>query len=126
MGFWDEFSSCMNGSGLPTPSEAVDSAGEALEFLEKLHHAAEAAGGLEITLGALEAAGFTGLAGSVAETAGAVAVSFYAGACAGCIVGAAGATIWDALAVVDVGPQVRAEVEVAANDAGLIPDQAQA
>ena len=126
MGFWDEFGSCMHGSGLPTPAEAVDSAGDALEFLEDVHHAAEAAGGLEVTLGALEAAGFAGFAGELAVDAAAVTVSFYAGACAGCIVGATGSAIWDVLAQVDVEPDLRAQIEVAANDAGITSDQATA
>lgn len=124
MGFWDDFANCMHGSGLPTPAEVVDSAGEALEFLEELHHAAEAAGGMEVTLGALEAAGFAGFAGELAIDAAAVTVSFYAGACAGCIAGATGSLIWDALAQADVDPQVRAEIELAANNAGITPDQA--
>jgi hypothetical protein len=124
MGFWDEFSSCMHGSGLPTPAEVRDSAGEALEFLEELHHAAEVAGGVDVSLGALEAAGFAGFGGELAVDAAATTVSFYAGACAGCVVGATGSAIADWLAQLDVGPDVRSEIVTAANDAGITLDQA--
>ncbi|MCK9897897.1 hypothetical protein [Frankia sp. AgB32] len=125
MTFWAEFESCMHGSGLPTPAEALNTAGEVIEFLDKVNHAAAAAGGMEVTLGALEGAGFTGFGGLAADVA-AVTVSFYAGACAGCLVGAGGSTIWDSLAQVSPSPDVRDLIVTAANEAGLASDRANA
>jgi hypothetical protein len=120
----------MHGSFLPTPAEiaktATENAGEVVEFLEELHHAAEAAGGLEVTLGALEAAGALGL-GSLAEEAAAVTVSAYLGACTGCLIAASGSSIWDWLSEVNPSPEVRAEIVAAADNAGLTaPDEAKA
>jgi len=118
MSFENEFNSCMHASFLPTPAEVVDTAGEVVEFLEHIHTAAEAAGGMEITLGALEAAGFAGL-GAVAADAAAVTVAAYSGAVAGCMIGAGVTSVADLLAQNDVSPEVRAEIITAANDAGI-------
>ncbi|MFE3824724.1 hypothetical protein [Streptomyces sp. NPDC059092] len=118
MSFESEFTFCMHSSSLPTPAEAVDSAEEVLHFLEELHHAAEAAGGMEVTLTALEATGFTGL-GTIAAEAGAVTAAAYAGAVAGCLIGATGSSIWDTLAQNETDSAVVQDVVVAANDAGV-------
>lgn len=118
MSFEGEFTFCMHSSGLPTPAQALESAEEVLDFLEELHHAAEAAGGIEITLGALEAAGFTGLGGVAAEAA-AVTAAAYAGAVAGCLIAATGSTIFDLLSETDHSSAVVQDVVVAANDAGV-------
>lgn len=123
MSFVAEFSSCMHGSSLPTPAEVVDTAGEVVEFLEHVHTAAEAAGGMEITLGALEAAGFTEF-GALAGDAAAITVSAYAGAVAGCMIGAGVTSLSDLLAKNDVSPEVRDEIIAAANDAGIPTDEA--
>jgi hypothetical protein len=130
MSFAYEFEYCMHGAYLPTPAEisgaAIETAGDVIEFLEELHHAAEAAGGLEITLGALEAAGALGL-GSLAEQVAAVTVSAYVGACVGCLIGAGFTTVWDSLSEVQPSPEVRAEIVAAAENAGLTPpDEAKA
>jgi hypothetical protein len=98
---------------------------EVLEFLEHLHTAAEAAGGMEITLGALEAAGFTGL-GPLVGDAAAVTAAAYAGAVAGCIIGAGVVSVSDLLAQNDVSPEVRDIIVTAANDAGVPVDEANA
>ncbi|WP_143688238.1 hypothetical protein [Streptomyces sp. 3214.6] len=122
MSFEGEFTFCMHSSGLPTPAQALESAGEVLEFLEEVHHAAEAAGGMEITLEALEAAGFTGFGGLVADAA-AVTAAAYAGAVAGCLVAATGSTIFDLLSQTDHSSAVAQDVVVAANDKGVaVPD----
>ncbi|MEU3076103.1 hypothetical protein [Streptomyces laurentii] len=118
MSFESEFTSCMHGSGLPTPAEAVTSAGEVFHFLDELHNAAELAGGTEVTLGALEAAGFAGL-GTLAADAAAVTAAAYAGAVAGCVIGATGSTVWDLLAQADTSQAVVGDVVAAANDAGV-------
>ncbi|MFD4715225.1 hypothetical protein ACFWN5_36935 [Streptomyces sp. NPDC058430] len=118
MSFEGEFTFCMHSSSLPTPAEAMESAGEVLEFLEQLHHAAEAAGGVEITLAALEAAGFTGFGGVATEVA-AVTVAAYAGAVAGCLIAATGSSIFDLLSEAEHGSEVVRDVVVAANDAGV-------
>jgi hypothetical protein len=124
MSFTKEFESCMHGASLPTPAEisdsAMENAGEVIRFLEELHHAAEAAGGLEITLGALAAAGALGL-GDLAAGVAAVTISAYLGACAGCLVAAGGPAIWDSLSEVQPSPEVRAEIVAAADKAGLTP-----
>ena len=125
MSFVDEFDTCMHASFLPTPAEVVDTAGEVVEFLEHIHTAAEAAGGMEITLGALEASGFTGLGALVADAA-AVTVAAYAGAVAGCMIGAGVTSVADLLAQNDVSPEVRAEIITAANNAGVPTDEATA
>ncbi|MEV4611383.1 hypothetical protein AB0K43_02105 [Kitasatospora sp. NPDC049258] len=118
MSFDGEFKFCMNGSGLPTPAQALESAGEVLDFMETLHTAAEAAGGAEITLAALEAAGFTGL-GAIAQDVAAVTVAAYVGAVAGCIIAATGSTIFDLLTARNDSSEVVQDVVVAANDAGV-------
>ena len=125
MSFVDEFDTCMHASFLPTPAEVVDTAGEVVEFLEHIHTAAEAAGGMHITLGALEASGFTGLGALVADAA-AVTVAAYAGAVAGCMIGAGVTSVADLLAQNDVSPEVRAEIITAANNAGVPTDEATA
>lgn len=118
MGFDGEFTFCMHSSGLPTPAQALESAGEVLDFLDKVHHAAETAGGMEITLEALEAAGFTGFGGIAAEAA-AVTAAAYAGAVAGCLIAATGSTIFDLLSQTEHSSAVVQDVVVAANDAGV-------
>jgi hypothetical protein len=126
MSFWVEFSNCMHGSGLPTPAETLETAGEVIEFLDQLHNVAEVSGGVEITLGALEAAGFTAFGGSLADPAfdaAAITVAFYVGACAGCLVGASASTIADWLAQVEPSPDVRAAIVAAANDSGISLDE---
>lgn len=118
MSFDSEFTFCMHGASLPTPSEALGSAEEVLHFLEELHNAAEAAGGMEVTLTALEAAGFTGL-GAIAEDAAAVTAAAYAGAVAGCLIAATGSSIWDLVAQTEPAQPVVQDIVVAANDAGV-------
>jgi|SRR6478609_6808470 len=126
MSFWVEFSNCMHGSGLPTPAETLETAGEVIEFLDELHNVAELSGGVEITLGALEAAGFTAFGASLADPAfdaAAITVAFYVGACAGCLVGASASTIADWLSQVEPSPDVRAAIVAAANDSGISLDE---
>lgn len=94
MAFSDDFKACL--APLPTPSEALDSLGEALEFIDKWHQALEAAGGdVEITLGAVAALGAAaGVDEAVLEVAGEAAqvtVMSYVTACAGCAVKVGGA-----------------------------------
>jgi hypothetical protein len=123
MGFWDNFSGCLSSSGLPTPSEVFDSAGEVLEWLEQLHSAWENAGGdEEMLLSGLVAAGaVTGIDEGVVATAAAVTVSAYLAACAGCLVGAAGQSIWDALSAVAAPIDLTNLVTAAAERQGLQP-----
>lgn len=122
MSFENEFNFCMRSSLLPTPAELVDTPAEVMEFLEHLHTAAEAAGGMEITLDALEAAGFA--LGPVLGEAAAVTVSAYAGAVAGCMIGAGVTSVSDLLADNDVSPEIQEVVITAANDAGVPLDDA--
>lgn len=122
MSFEHEFNTCMHSSLLPTPTELVDSPEEVLEFLDHLHTAAEAAGGMEITLEALETAGFA--LGPLLGEAAAVTVAGYAGAVAGCMIGAGVVSVSDLLADNDVSPEVREVVITAANDAGVPVDDA--
>jgi hypothetical protein len=105
MGFSDSFASCM--SPLPTPAQLLDSAGEALEFLHRLHQAWEAAGGdEEMTMGALVALGaVTGIDEAtlaVLGEAATVTVMAYIAACVGCLVAAAGSSVWDLISSNDV------------------------
>lgn len=118
MSFTEEFTFCMHGAYLPTPDEAVESVAAALEFLEHLHTAAEAAGGVEITLASLEAAGFVGL-GVIAEDAAAVTVAAYAGAVAGCMLAGGGSVVWDLLAQEDASTPVVRDVVAAAVVTGV-------
>jgi hypothetical protein len=123
MAFWDEFKLCMHSSYLPTPNEiygAVEEIDvqEALEELDKLKDAAEAAGGLEITFGALETAGEIGL-GGLAFDITAVTVAAYVGACTGCLIGATGSSIYDYLAQANISSDLRNDISIAADDAGL-------
>jgi hypothetical protein len=54
--FSEAWAGCMRGNGLPVPD--IETANEALEFVDKLHSAWEnAGGGEELTIGALVAAG---------------------------------------------------------------------
>lgn len=125
MSFENEFNACMHASSLPTPSQVADTAGEVLEFLEHLHTAAEAAGGMEITLQALEAAGFVGL-GPLVGDAAAVTAAAYAGAVAGCMIGAGAVSVSDLFAENDVSPEVKDIIVTAANEAGRPVDEATA
>jgi hypothetical protein len=87
---------------LPTPDEIVDSLGEVLELIEKLHNAIEASGGdAEVTFGAIAAlgaaAGVDEAVLAIAAVAGEVVVTAYIAACAGCAVKVAGAAAVRAL-----------------------------
>jgi Fe-S cluster biogenesis protein NfuA len=129
MSFTDNFNSCMSSSGLPTPSQVFDSVTDAVEFLEQLHTAWEAAGGdEEMTLAALAAT--AGAATGIDEgvlailaTAGAVTVAAYLGACAGCLVGAAlsSGMTWQNLIASTTDSWTQNQLTVAANDQGIDP-----
>ena len=82
------FGDCMRSAGLPVPS--IDGLNEAKEFIENLHQAWEAAGGeADTTLAALLAVGaVTGIDEAAVAGAAAVTVSFYIGACIGCLAAA--------------------------------------
>ncbi|MET8571959.1 hypothetical protein [Streptomyces sp. NPDC004783] len=125
MAFSDEFQTCMNASGLPTPAQGMDSADEVLEFLDRLHQAWEDAGGeTELALGTLVTAGaVTGIDEEIIGGAAAVLVSAYIGACIGCLIGAAGSSVWDALASVEPDERVRAQVVAAAETQGISPPE---
>ncbi len=91
--FSDAFNACMSSNGLPTPGQVVDSVGDVLELLHKLHTACEAAGAdEEMTIGALIAAGaVVGIDETVLAALGAAAgitVGAYIAACAACVVSA--------------------------------------
>jgi len=114
----------MHGSYLPTPDEALESVADALEFLELLHTAAEAAGGVEITLADLEAAGGVVGLGALVGDAAAVTVAAYAGAVAGCMLAGGGSVVWDLLAEQDVSAPVVRDVVAAASSAGVeVPEK---
>jgi hypothetical protein len=122
MSFSDSFTSCM--SPLPTPTALLDSAGEALEFLHKLHQAWEAAGGDdEMTIGALVALGAaTGIdeaALAALGEAAAVTVSAYIAACLACLVTAAGSSIWDLISASDVSDWARQQLVAEADKQGV-------
>src|SRR5262249_10865805 len=94
MGLGDRWAGCMHTMGMPTPTEAWDSA---VEGIEKLHEIDLALGGL----GLAEAAEHRGKRGVVLEgagEAGALTVSWWVGNAIGCIVTAAvGDQIVDAI-----------------------------
>jgi hypothetical protein len=126
MTFTDDFSSCMDSRGLPTPSQVFDSVSDALEFLHQLHDAWESAGGdEEMTLAALAALGAA--AGidegvlTILGAAGAATVSVYLSSCFMCLVTAwtSTGTSWsDFLASAD-DSWVKDQLTVAANDQGV-------
>lgn len=126
MSFTDDVNTCMSSSELPTPRQVFDSVSDALEFLHQLHTAWETAGGeADMTLAALAAAGAaTGIDEGVLvilAAAGTVTVSFYLGACFGCIVRAwpsTGISWSDFLASAD-DSWVQDQLTVAANDQGI-------
>jgi hypothetical protein len=89
MSFSTDFRACM--SPLPTPDGLLQTLGDVLEFIERLHNAIEASGGdVEVTLGAVAAlgaaAGIDEAVLGVAAEAAQVTVMAYIGACAGCAV----------------------------------------
>jgi hypothetical protein len=94
MGFGDNWTGCMHTMGMPTPTEAWDSA---VEALEKLHEVELALGGIALH----EAIEQMALYGVTLEGGGAAAgltVSWWAGVSIGCIVTAAvGDKIVDAI-----------------------------
>jgi hypothetical protein len=133
MGFSDSFSQCM--SPLPTPGEILDSAGEVVELLHKLHQAWEAAGGDEdMTIAALVAAGAaTGIdeaalavLGEIAADAAAVTVAAYTVACVGCLVGAAGSSIWQLVASNDTPSWLQGQLQAEAEQQGVTNPSANA
>lgn len=133
MGFSDSFSQCM--SPLPTPSELLDAAGEVVEFLHKVHQAWEAAGGdEELTIAALVAAGAaTGVdeatlavLGEIAAQAAEVTVVAYTAACVGCLVGAAGSTIWQIVASNDTPSWLQGQLQNQAQQQGVTDPNATA
>jgi hypothetical protein len=112
----------MHGSHLPTPGEALESAGEMVEALHQIFVAVEATGGKDaITLGELVAAGALGPEAAAAFSAAiaaapevaAVTVSAYVGACTGCMIAGSGAVdaLIDALSSADVDPRVKAALQ---------------
>jgi hypothetical protein len=123
MSFESDFDSCL--SPLPPPSGVVDSVGDLLEFLERLHTAWEQSGGNDEMLLVALAATVPELAGvaEAAADAATVTVIAYALACAGCAAKAAGPAIWDILTAANDGWAKQA-VMTAANDAGIPHDTA--
>jgi len=105
---------------LPTPGDVLDSADDFLEWLEKLHSAWENAGGdEEMLMAALIAAGaVTGIDETAVAALAGVTVLAYISACAGCLVVAAGSSIWDLISSTD-DSFIKDKLTVAANDKGI-------
>ena len=126
MSFSSDFTSCM--SPLPTPGAVLDDAAEFMDWLEQLHGAWENAGGEEeMTLAALLALGaFTGVDETFVAAVGAsaeITVVAYITACAGCLVSAAGSSIWG-LITASSDTYIKDQLTVAANDKGIPQDTA--
>jgi hypothetical protein len=126
MTFTDNFNSCMSSSGLPTPSQVFDSVTDALEFLDQLHTAWEAAGAdEEMTLAALAALGAaTGIDEGVLAILAAAAeatVEAYLTACFGCLVSASVSSgmSWQNLFASTNDSWSQGQLTVAANDQGI-------
>ena len=133
MSFSESFSQCM--SPLPTPKEILDSTGEVVELLHKLHQAWEAAGGdEEMTIAAVVAAGAaTGIdeaalavLGEIAADAAAVTVVAYTAACVGCLVSAAGTSIWQIVASNDTPSWLQGQLQDQAQQQGVANPSANA
>jgi len=122
MSFTDDFNACMRSSGLPTPSQVADSIPGVLKFLIALNRAWKVAGGgMGMTLSELAAAAaVTGL-DEVVIVAGTVTVSFYLGACFGCLVKVWPFTgmSWSELLASSDDSWVQDQLTVAANDQGI-------
>jgi hypothetical protein len=126
MAFSSDFISCM--APLPAPGQVVDDAGEFVDWLERLHGAWENAGGEEeMTLAALLALGawagvdetFVAAVAASAE----ITVVAYITACAGCLVSAAGSSIWGLISS-SSDAYIKDQLTVAANDKGIPQDTA--
>lgn len=126
MSFSDSFSQCM--SPLPTPGQILDSAAEVIELLHQLHQAWEAAGGDEqMTIAALAALGAaTGIdeaalavLGEIAADAAITTVVAYTSACVGCLVSAAGSTVWDLVASNDTPTWLQGQLRDQAQQQGI-------
>jgi hypothetical protein len=112
--FSDSWKQCMRGNGFPVPD--IETAREALEFVDQLHSAWEGAGaGDELLIGALLAGGalvgvdeaVLAFLGDVAEVAAVV----YIGACLGCIGSVALDDLKGLFASGELQPFVVAELE---------------
>jgi len=108
-------------SPFPTPSALLDSASEAFDKIHELYDAWEAAGGdEEMTMGSLVALGaVTGIDEAALATAGAITVGAYIAKCLGCVVSAAGSSIWDLLSSNDLPDLLRQQVVAEAEKQGL-------
>ena len=125
MSFTDDFQSCMNAKGLPTPAQVVDTVEDAKMYIIQLWrnlstHEQITLGGLAL-LGA--AAGLDEEVLAVLAEAGNVALRAYLGACEACLLSAGGSKVRALVASNDVPPDLQNDLLKQADALGIPDDQ---
>ena|SRR5947209_8414383 len=124
MSFTDDFQSCMNGKGLPTPVQVVDTVEDAITFITQLWK--NLSTNEQLTLAGLAALGVA--AGideevlAVLAQAGNVALRAYLSACSFCLFSAGGSTARARVASSDIPSDLQNGLLAQADAQGVTDD----
>jgi hypothetical protein len=113
----------MRAKGFPTNlDEVAHTAKEAVTLLVQINRALQNSGGTGYAVAVLESVGAAALLASAPEVAGATVV-YFSGLYVGCLVKAAGPTLWPALAEASPTVDVKSQILAAADQAGMTPPE---